>query len=111
MPDQSLSPIVDSSHIDVAIAAWLDVKKRRSGSEKTRRAYSDTLFLFRTQLQQTGRDLDPDGNLYLQGEEGEKARQRALAEIALAAQGFAGRPGKNNAPISASTYNLRLAIL
>jgi len=25
-PEQALSPIVNSSHIDIAIAAWLDVK-------------------------------------------------------------------------------------
>jgi len=109
-PEQALSPIVNSNHIDIAIAAWLDVKKRRSGSEKTRRAYTDTLLSFRVQLQQTGRDLDPESNLYLQDDESELARRRALTEIALAAQGFAGQSVKNE-PVSAATYNQRLAIL
>src|SRR5438552_16429349 len=110
MPDQSLSPIVNSTHIDIAIAAWLDVKQRRSGSEKTRKAYADTLLTFREQLQQTGRDLDAYGNLYLMGADNEVARQQAVTEIALAAQGFAGQSTKNES-ISPATYNQRLAIL
>lgn len=75
--------------IEVAIAAWLDAKGNKSGSAKTKRAYTDTLQAFRDQLQASGLDLDTD--------------PRALA---LAAQGWAGR----DAPAAAS-FNQRLAIL
>ncbi len=75
--------------IDVAVAAWLDAKSNKSGSAKTKRAYTDTLQAFRDQLQASGLDLDAD--------------PRALA---LAAQGWAGR----DAP-AAATFNQRLAIL
>src|SRR5436305_11188730 len=107
MMDQSHSTPVKISHIDVAIKAWIEAKTRRSGSEKTRKAYEDTLIAFRSLLWQTGRDLDPYLNV---GEDTEEAHREAIAEIALAAQGFAGLSVKDKV-VSESTYNQRLAVL
>jgi site-specific recombinase XerD len=75
--------------LDLAIAAWLDSKVKRSGSAKTERAYRDTLAAFRKALIAVGTDLDGDSRA-----------------IALAAQGWAGRDDPRPA-----TYNQRLAIL
>jgi site-specific recombinase XerD len=75
--------------IAVAVATWLDAKANKSGSAKTKRAYTDTLQAFRDQLQASGLDLDADPRT-----------------LALAAQGWAGR----DAP-AAATFNQRLAIL
>ncbi len=107
MTDQSLSTPVKVSHIDSAIRAWIEAKTRRSGSEKTRKAYDDTLTAFRGLLWQTGRHLDPSMNAR---ENTEEAHREAIAEIALAAQGFAGLSVKNKI-VSESTYNQRLAVL
>jgi integrase len=107
MTDQSLTTPARISHIEIAIKAWLEAKTRRSGSEKTRKAYEDTLTAFRRLLWQTGRDLDPYINIR---EDTEKARREAVAEIALAAQGFAGLSVKNRI-VAESTYNQRLAVL
>ncbi len=107
MTDQSLTTPVRISHIDVSIKAWLEAKTRRSGSEKTRKAYEDTLTAFRSLLWQTGRDLDPYVNAR---EDTEEAHREAVAEIALAAQGFAGLSVKDKV-VSESTYNQRLAVL
>lgn len=107
MTDQALSTIVTSNSIDIAMQAWIAAKTRRSGSEKTRHAYWETLQAFRSLLQQVGRDLDP--LLGLQ-ERAEEARQQAIMEIALAAQGFAGRSVQGN-QVSSATYNQRLSIL
>lgn len=75
--------------IDLAIAAWIEAKAGRSGSDRTRRAYADTLSSFRQALRAARLELDS-----------------APAAVALAAQGWAGqgRP-------SPATYNQRLAIL
>src|SRR2546421_3573615 len=107
MTDQSLSTPAKIWHVDVAIKAWIEAKTRRSGSEKTRKAYENTLTAFRSLLWQTGRDLDPYMNAR---EDTEEARREAVAEIALAAQGFAGLSVKDKV-IAESTYNQRLAIL
>lgn len=71
------------------VAAWLDAKHHRSGSEKTRRAYDDTLTSFRAALAAAGLTLDGPPPL-----------------VALAAQAWAGRD--EPAP---ATFNQRLAIL
>src|SRR2546430_7905653 len=107
MTDQSFSTPVKISHIDVAIKAWIEAKTRRSGSEKTRKAYEDTLTAFRSLLWQAGRDLDPYMNAR---EDTEEARCEAVAEITLAAQGFAGLSVKDQV-VAESTYNQRLAVL
>jgi len=43
--------------IDVAIAEWLAQKETRTGSQKTRKAYEDTMRLFREFLGQGRLDL------------------------------------------------------
>ena len=108
MTDQPLSTVVNSNHIDIAVTAWIDAKKRHSGSEKTRKAYEETLQSFRNLLLQADRDLDP--YLHLKGNATEQERRQAVAEIALAAQGFAGLSVRDK-QVSESTYNQRLAIL
>lgn len=75
--------------LDVVLTTWLESKANKSGSAKTKRAYADTMRLFRAALIANGLDLNAD--------------PRA---IALAAQGWAGRD--EPAP---ATYNQRLAIL
>ncbi len=107
MGKQAITTLVKSSQIDLAILAWIDAKKRHSGSEKTRKAYSDTIYGFRALLQQTGYDLDPYLNA---GEDSEEARHQAFSEIGLVAQGFAALSVKDR-QVSESTYNQRLAIL
>ncbi len=63
------------SKLELAIAAWLDAKSKRSNSSKTLVAYRDTLASFRATLQVAGLDLDtPD-----------------ITTLALAAQGWAGQ--------------------
>ena len=81
--------------IELAIAAWLDAKSKKSGSVKTARAYQDTIVDFRAILLSSGLDLDSDPR-----------------PIALTAQAFAGSRKSGQARgVSASTYNQRLAIL
>lgn len=71
------------------VAAWLAAKAGRSGSVKTKRAYTDAARSFRQTLQSVGHDLDADA-----------------AAVALVAQAWAaqGEP----AP---TTFNQRLAII
>lgn len=80
--------------LELAIAAWLHAKRQRSGSERTARAYADTLASFRSALQSVGLDLEGD--------------RRA---VGLAAQGWAARPRSDGRPVAASTINQRLAIV
>ena len=75
--------------VDLAIAAWLDAKRQRSGSAKTARAYHDTITAFRALLRGRGLELDGD-----------------TAALALLAQAWAGQGEPQP-----STYNQRLAIL
>jgi integrase len=95
----------DVSPLDLAIAAWLDAKARRSGSAETQRAYRDTLVSFRAACQRVGLDLDAPG----------------VRDLALVAQGWAGRArdGRDGSSslqgtsrvITPATFNQRLAIL
>ena len=89
----TLTTIVTSSVIDLAMYAWLDAKFHKSTSEKTRRAYTETIQQFRSLLQAQGLDLGSNP-----------------AAVALMAQAFASssRRGKQVAP---ATYNQRLAII
>jgi site-specific recombinase XerD len=80
--------------VEQMIAAWLNAKTSRSGSEKTRRAYADTLQSFRVLLLATGLDLFSD----------------QVSLLALAMQGYAGK-GAAGHEVSSSTYNQKLAIL
>jgi len=54
---QDLTTIVESNHIDLAIAGWLDAHSR---SAKTLKAYVDTINQFRGELLRIGHDLDSD---------------------------------------------------
>jgi len=54
---QSLTTIVGSNHIDLAIAGWLDA---HSWSPKTQQAYADTINQYRGELRRIGHDLDSD---------------------------------------------------
>jgi site-specific recombinase XerD len=89
---QALTTIVDSTHIDLAIAGWLEMHSR---SQKTVKAYADTIQQFRLELAHIGHDLDSD-----------------VRTLALVAQRFASstrNPRKEH--VRPSTKNLRLAIL
>jgi integrase len=80
--------------IERAILIWLDAKANRSQSHATATIYRTTLSAFRTALQGAGLDLDADPQL-----------------VALAAQGWAGRPALAGGTIAPATFNKRLAIL
>lgn len=87
-PDAALVT-VPTDRLAGLIAAWLAAKAGRSGSAKTKRAYTDAARSFRATLQAVGYDLDADPTA-----------------VALVAQAWAaqGEP----AP---STFNQRLAII
>jgi integrase len=89
---QALTTIVESNHIDLAIAGWLDAHSR---SAKTLKAYADTINQFRLELRRIGHDLDSD--------------IRTIAMVAQRFASFTRNPHKEQA--SKSTRNLRLAIL
>lgn len=55
--------VLDESPLGLAIAEWLDNKYKRSKSDRTLRAYSDTLRSFRTFLLDRGMDMDSPGDL------------------------------------------------
>jgi integrase len=81
------------SSLDLTLAAWLDAKFHRSTSEKTRKAYTDTLQQFRAGLQRQGLDLDGEPST-----------------VALMAQAFASFSARGK-QVKPATYNQRLAIL
>ncbi len=78
----------------LAIAGWLDAKEGLSGSERTRRAYSDELSGFQRALQLLGFDLV----------------NAPVDKLQYAVQAWCGRPARGGEP-TASTYNQRRAIL
>ena len=96
-PEPPTNVIAHTMHLvmtlDQCIIAWLHAKGGRSDSEKTRKAYQETLRSFRAQLRSSGMDLDGSS-----------------ASIALAAQGWAGQ-SKRQERVAPGTYNQRLAIL
>ena len=94
----SLSSIVTSTPIDVAISGWLHEKKQRSNSEKTLIAYRDTLTQFRALLQQHDLDLHT-----LESES-------QVAQVAMVAQAFSSLSTRGR-QVKATTINQRLAIL
>ena len=89
---QALTTIVESSHIDLAIAGWLDAHNR---SQKTLKAYVDTINQYRDELRRIGHDLDSD--------------IRTLAMVAQRYAAYTSNPGKERT--SKSTFNLRRNIL
>ena len=88
--NQSLTTTIESNHIDLAIAGWLDAHSR---SKKTQQAYKDTIEHFRRALRWIGADLDSD-----------------VRTLAMIAQRFAGYSARKE-QASKSTHNLRLAII
>jgi len=95
IPPSSPTPASDRLPIDLAIAAWLDAKAKRSGSTRTARAYADTIADFRAVLISSGFDLDSDPR-----------------PVSLSAQAYAGnRKDGTHESVSASTYNQKLAII
>lgn len=72
---------------------WLETKSSRTGSEKTRRAYQDTLDKFHIYLQEQGCTLNSDARL-----------------VGRHAQKWASLPQEKE-KVSSSTENQRLAIL
>jgi integrase/recombinase XerC len=94
----AVTTIVTSTALDVLILGWIDAKKHKSGSERTRQAYSDTLNQFRGALKQLGLDLDSQDD-------------QALTTIALTAQAFASYSSVPGRQVRPATRNQRLAIL
>ena len=88
---------VPSSQLELAVAAWLDAKGKRTGSSKTSKAYRETLASFRAALQRAELDLDSE-----------------TRAVALAAQVWASRrepSASREEEVSPATFNQRLAIL
>jgi len=80
--------------IEFAISVWLDAKRRLSGSEKTRRAYADTLAGFRHALQRTGLDLTSPAR-----------------DVATVMQLWAAKDSTGTKDVSPNTYNQRIACI
>jgi integrase len=91
--ETSLSTIVTSTNIDLAVYAWIDAKFHKSTSEKTRKIYTETINQFRGWLSIQGLDLGSDPAL-----------------VAFMAQAFAGRSTRGK-QVAAATFNQRLAVL
>ena len=85
-----------TSDIDRAIAEWLTRKTGRTGSQKTRKAYQDTMISFRLTLS--------EGRIDLFGEPSIIARVAAIWASRRVVDG-------DSSDVAASTYNQRLAII
>lgn len=85
----------DRHPLDLAVAAWLEAKRTRSGSAGTVQAYRATLQTFRAALQARGLDLDGDPH------------QLSLVAQAIASTSWT-QPGQ---PVAPATQNRRLAAL
>jgi site-specific recombinase XerD len=84
--------------IDAAVIEWLAQKEMRTGSQKTRKAYEDTMQQFRDTLSAGGLDL--------------LSNPIDIARVApLWANMRASNSKRPGAEVSPSTYNQRLAIL
>jgi integrase len=91
------SPATYQFTLDKAIFEWLQQKHTRTGSEKTRKAYIDTMRSFRETLQRGGLDL-LDNPI-------------DIARVAAIWAGLRTAGAKRQGGISPATYNQRLAIL
>lgn len=91
--ETEITTIVTSTSLDLAVMAWLHAKFHKSTSEKTRKAYGDTINQFRTLLKQHNLDLNSNPGA-----------------VALVAQAFAGSSARGK-QVTPATYNQRLAIL
>ena len=91
---QSLSTIVKSNNLDLALSAWLHKHGKRGGDHtRTSKAYEETMRQFRAGLQRQGLDLESDPE-----------------KVALLAQAFAHGSTRGR-QVKATTANVRLAIL
>src|ERR671932_2327596 len=88
--------------IELAIAAWLDAKHQRSGSQLTHDIYGETLARFRAYLH--ARNLDLDGGITPEDRADETAAK--VTALALLAQAWAGLGHPK-----AASFNQRLAVL
>lgn len=96
-PETSALAVVEADPVQVAINRWLEAKSGRSGSAKTKQAYSDAIVEFRETLKRERLDLDSDPN-----------------RVADVAERWASKPRQTRAdeqPITASTFNQRIAII
>src|SRR5260370_31328721 len=93
MEETALPTIVTSTNVDLAVYAWLDAKFHKSTSEKTRKAYTDTINQFRGLLSTQGLDLTSNPSA-----------------VGLVAQAFAGYSARGR-QVAPATYNQRLAVL
>jgi site-specific recombinase XerD len=100
MNEVALVESVVTPTLDQCIRLWLDAKFGKSKSEKTRKAYEDTLLSFKSELENVGVDL---AGLPL-------PPQSKQVDIAPLAQIFASH-SQNKDGVTSSTYNQRLAIL
>jgi integrase len=87
-----LTPDTGGSPLQLALAAWIDAKSRRSGSAKTHKAYAETMASFQAALDQVGLTLESDPTA-----------------VATVAQGWAGVGERGQ--VAPATYNQRLAII
>jgi integrase len=88
------APLAPADRLAGPVAAWLDAKGGRSGSERTRATYAATLADARAALQPLGLDLDSD--------------PRA---VALVLQAWAGRSKVEGRQLRPATVAQRLAIV
>src|SRR5690242_4416634 len=83
--------------LDSAIFEWLEQKHTRTGSQKTRTAYEDTMKSFRITLWQGGLDI--------------LSNSVDVARVATIWAGIRAPGAKRKGNVSPATYNQRLAIL
>lgn len=79
----------NNSNVELAIAAWLDAKSKRTNSATTHKAYTDVITSFRIAVQSVGLDLDAP-----------------TSQLSLIAQIWS-----SNGNVSLATINKRLAII
>jgi integrase len=100
--------------VDLLIALWLDEKFNRSRSERTRRAYGDTIAAFRSYVRSAGHDVLDTDLLKPPPEEAGLGSQEDLLRMAGMAglvQEFVDSPKRDGTPVALSTRNQWLAIL
>lgn len=107
MSNKQLTTIVTGGPMDLAIAGWIDAKRKKSGSPKTEKAYLDTINQFRAALQYKGLDLDSLSPLPIEQYQGLSSRQ----VVTLTAQEYAGWSVDPEKIVKPTTHNQRLAIL
>jgi integrase/recombinase XerD len=90
----AMVPSSGERSLELAIALWLEEKLQRSGSERTRRAYADTMTDFRRFLHRAGLELDG-----------------ATDVISDAAQAWLAQIPPSGKPLSPASRNVKLAIL